>query len=129
MSNHPFPLRLRAMAFHEAGHAVACIYEHVPLSTVSIVPDEDSSGRVLHRNILQGCNIEWENKPHHRLRMERMVCTALAGPAAHRRFSPKGYWHYHGKDELKSAFGLIYFFTGNEEEVKSYFHLLEVQTR
>jgi hypothetical protein len=115
MSNHPFPLSLRATAFHEAGHAVAYMHEHVPFSTVSIAPTEDTFGHVGHRNILYGCKTEWQNNPHHRLRMERMVRTALAGPAAHRRFSPKGYRHNYGEDDRQFAFELIQFFVGDEE--------------
>ncbi len=122
-------LSLRATAFHEAGHAVACIYERVQLSTVSIAPTEDSFGHVGHRNILHGCNIEWEDKPSHRLRMERLVRISLAGPAAQHRFRARGYWHYHGKADLKSAFELVQFFVGNEEEGSAYLRLLEIQTR
>lgn len=129
MSNHPFPLSLRATAFHEAGHAVACIYEHVQLLTVSIAPTKNSDGRVGHRNILHGCEIEGEDKPHHRLRMERLVLIALAGPAAERRFSPKGYRGYGGKGDLQFAFELVSKFVGTGEEYNAYFHLLEIRTR
>lgn len=122
-------LSLRATAFHEAGHAVACIHERVQLSTVSIAPTEDSFGHVGHHNILHGCNIEWEDKPSHRLRMERLVRISLAGPAAQHRFRPRGYRHYHGKADLKSAFELVQFFVGNEEEGSAYLRLLEIQTR
>jgi hypothetical protein len=129
MSNQPFPLSLRATAFHEAGHAVACIHEHVPLSTVSIAPTEDSFGHVGHRNVLRGCNIEWENKLDHRMKMERLVRIALVGPAAERRFSRKGYRRYGGKSDLKFAFELVQFFVGNEEEGSAYLRLLGIQTR
>lgn len=123
------PLSLRAPAFHEAGHAVACIYEHVALLTVSIARTEESDGRVRHRDILHGCKIEWEDKPHHRLMMERLVPMALAGPAAQSRFSPKGYRHYHGGSDLQDAFELIQHFIGNEEEGSAYFNLLNIQAR
>jgi hypothetical protein len=129
MSNHPSPLSLRATAFHEAGHAVACIYENVPLLTVSIAPTKNSDGRVGHHNILHGCEIEGEDKPHHRLRMERLVLIALAGPAAERRFSPKGYRSYGGKGDLQFAFELVSKFVGTREEHNAYFHLLKIRTR
>jgi hypothetical protein len=123
------PLSLRATAFHEAGHARACIHEHVALSNVSIAPTEDSFGHVGHRNILHGCNIEWEDNPQHRMRMECLVRIALAGPAAERRFSPQGYRRYGGKGDLQFAFELVQFFVGNEEEGSAYLRLLEIQTR
>jgi len=122
-------LSLRATAFHEAGHAVACIHERVQLSTVSIAPTKDSFGHVGHRNILHGCNIEWEDKLSHRLRMERLVRIGFAGPAAERRFSSKGYRRYGGKDDLQFGFELVQCFVGNEEEGSAYLRLLEIQTR
>lgn len=35
-------------AYHEAGHAVACIILEIPFKYVSIIPDDESDGRVIH---------------------------------------------------------------------------------
>lgn len=121
------PLPLRATAFHEAGHAVACIHERVALSTVSITPKEGSDGRIIHRHLLSRCPIDSDTSTRNRLRMERMVRMALAGPAAQRRFSPRSIRHYHSADDYKKAVDLVQYFVGSDEELEAYIKLLEVQ--
>ncbi len=53
----------------------------------------------------------------------------LAGPIAQRKFSPKGYRHYHGGQDHEWATDLLMHYTGSDEEVEAYINLLHVQTR
>ncbi len=123
------PVGLRATAFHEAGHAVACIYERVALSTVSIAHAKDTAGRVIYRHLLSRSHIDCDRSTRNRLRMEHMVRMLLAGPAAQRRSSPPSIRHYHGEDDFKKAIDLVTHFTESEEECSAYIRLLEVQTQ
>ncbi len=45
---------LEATAYHEAGHAVMAWDEGIKINSISIVPDEKASGRIMHADPLRG---------------------------------------------------------------------------
>ena len=84
-SSHP----LDVVAYHEAGHCVAAYRLRIPFSgrnAVTIVPSEDYCGLFVHKNILRGTNLEWDNSDRSRLKMERIVQVCLGGIEAQRRY-------------------------------------------
>ncbi len=120
---------IEATAYHEAGHAVLCWKERVRLKGASIIPDRTSAGRIAHSHPLKGINPEFDTSTHSRVRMEKEVRILLAGTIAQRKFSPKGYRHYHGGQDHEWATDLLMHYTGSDEEVEAYINLLHVQTR
>jgi hypothetical protein len=119
---------IAATAFHEAGHAAACIHEGIKVHSISIVP-EDGSGRVKHRNVLASGHIEYDISPRNRLKMEKLVRMSLSGRAAQHRFCPRSIRHYHAREDVRFAFEMVSFFAGSEEETSAYFKLLDIQAR
>jgi ATP-dependent Zn protease len=90
--------RLVETAYHEAGHAVACMTLKRPFKRVTIVPEGDSLGHILKRNcpksirpdIVVNCrSFRW---------IEREIICALAGLAAEHRFAGRHNWRGAGSD-------------------------------
>src|SRR6185437_15760265 len=70
--------KMEAVAYHEAGHAVAALLLHRPLRYVTIVPDK-ARGTLGH-----------DLTPRRRTILEREIMVLLAGEVAEREF--RG-WH------------------------------------
>jgi hypothetical protein len=66
---------LRAVAFHEAGHAVAAVTLGIRVFLATVVPSHDCAGHVLHAPIGE-------------LTVEQALLITLSGPAAQRRYFP-----------------------------------------
>jgi Peptidase family M41 len=78
---------LEAIAYHEAGHAVACVVHHVRVRKATIVPDAEVLGHVSHANPYGGVRLDVENSSRRaRFRVERDILISLAGDAAERKF-------------------------------------------
>ncbi len=116
----------RAVAFHEAGHAVAAVHERVRLRSVSIEPNKYSAGRVSHHNPLHNQDVECDSAHLNRMRMERLVRMTLAGPAAQRRFNRRSWREWHGQNDFECALTLLSYFADGEV-LSAYFKFLEVQ--
>jgi hypothetical protein len=80
-----------ATAYHEAGHAVVACQLQSAFTTVSVEPDEDSLGRLLHAQAVP--KAEWFHpeegaiNPRTRSWLEQRILIALAGPEAEMRFT------------------------------------------
>ena len=118
----------KATAYHEAGHAVAAIENRVKLIRVSIIPDDDSSGR---------CNYtypEWkgspdsENNSKWRYRLEKLAIGTLSGMAAEGLYlghDPEdGY-----EDDQHRAICYLSYLTGSNEELGAYFEWIKRRAR
>lgn len=77
----------RAVAFHEAGHAVAAHFHRVAVPGATIKPDPDagSLGRC-HIGVVVRPDVEWDCSGRNQLRVERLAMVCLAGPYAMRKF-------------------------------------------
>lgn len=102
--------RQMATAYHEAGHAVAAFYLHMPVYTATIKFDKESGsrGHVLHHNPLKRASHEdiYELTPKARDRIERLIMVALAGGVAQRRYNPHSYRHVHTSADHDNAVDL-----------------------
>ena len=62
---------LEAAAYHEAGHALMAWHQGVRVNEISIIPDKNSRGRVLHADPLRGIQLDIEKSDRARLRADR----------------------------------------------------------
>lgn len=119
--------KLDSIAYHEAGHAVAARRVGCRIKKVSIVPDEDSDGRMTHGPYFKGFHPDWDNSSRVQRRLENMAFVCLAGPAAQRRFNPHGYRHQHAGQDHHDAMNLLGYMVGSDEELEAYLRLTEVR--
>ena len=66
-------MKLTAIAYHEAGHAVAGQYHRIALRSATIVPSADASGKVEHRQLFRR-DFYFDNSNRARLRAEGKSC-------------------------------------------------------
>ncbi len=69
----------QSTAYHEAGHAVMAIERQVPFSTVSIIPDGDSVGRVVSGDLPESFQPDIETDARTRRYIEIRVMVMFAG--------------------------------------------------
>jgi hypothetical protein len=120
---------LQSTAHHEAGHAVAALTCSIPTRKLSIIPRDGSHGRFTP----EPCNIGMKTlefckvTPRVQRTLENRALIALAGPAAERRFNPKGYRKIYGEDDYDHACTLLEWAAHSDKELKTYFRLIEIR--
>ncbi len=120
---------LESIAYHEAGHAVAAHAHQVRTKKLTIVPAEGSLGRHEHKLFFKRINIEYDSSPRAQRRVENMVIVCLAGPAAQRRFNPRGSWRVGAKGDWHQVHDLLSYLVGSEEQLEPYWKLMEIRTQ
>ncbi len=120
---------LQSTACHEAGHAVAAWRLGVRTKSLSIIPKVDSLGQHVHHPYLGGINLEWDGGARAQRRAENMALVSCAGPAAQRRFSPKGFRNYHAEGDWHQAIDLLSCLSGDAEVLSAYFKLIDLQAQ
>ncbi len=124
---------LEATAHHEAGHAVAAFSQDVKINAISILPDGQSKGHIIHANPLRGIALDIDNSTRARLRIEKAVRVALAGPIAEREWGRRNgrcpHWKVGAEQDHGRAMDLISRIAGSREEANAYLRLLEIQTK
>jgi hypothetical protein len=79
---------IEAIAFREAGYAVACYDLKLDIDDLSILAIENSSGKpVVEGNLLKKKFPEMEDTPSNRWQMEKMVVAYLCGFASEQKFN------------------------------------------
>lgn len=118
---------LRATAYHEAGHAVASYLLRIGLKGASIIPDEDSEGRV--RNYPQPAlaRADYGRSAPMRDRIERLVKVLLAGEITERFISGKKRITIHQDHE--NAVSYLELLVSGDDELSAYLDLLSIQTK
>jgi hypothetical protein len=109
-------------AYHEAGHAVASYYLHVALSSVTIIPEEDSLGHIKHPK-LNNFEPEWDNSLKVVDRAERMILVFFAGQVAEGRFANRHNWKG-SREDWHEAVNMASYFAGNNEVLQAYVNYL-----
>jgi hypothetical protein len=115
--------KLAAVAYHEAGHAVAHCCFHVPFRKATIVPSEDYLGMVegkrLGPKLTERFSIGYPT-PRDRDRVESVVMCLFAGTIAEHRFT--GRWSHRGArtDDANATDLLLNLAGGNGDEIPLY---------
>lgn len=126
------------VATHEAGHVVAAYRLRIPFSgprAITIIPGEEYLGRFTHKDIFKWRGGELPDNGHSRLKLERVVQTALAGIEAQRHLDPssirygKFYGDWDGGNDYHQAIELIDSFTSGNQETKAYLELLRIRAQ
>src|SRR5260370_10329969 len=76
-------------AYHEAGHAVVPYFLGVRLKKVSIIPDKDYVGIVIHEKVVRGLAPEIDMSLRNFDRMEKLARIALAGDITQKIHAPR----------------------------------------
>jgi hypothetical protein len=118
----------RAVAYHEAGHAVAAYDLGLTPTLATIVPSSEFNGRVLHRNPLRHIRLDFDGSDRTRLRAERVIMILLAGPLAQRRAGHRSP-QYGGGDDFPKAAALAMHVCGSDEQVDAFLKWLNVRAR
>ena len=117
-----------ATAYHEAGHAVVAWRLGVAVRGVSIVPDEDTSGRCHHAALIRGKYPELDDSLRAVVRMQKQVMVSLAGLIAQRIHSPRSVRRYHAHTDHRAAVDVALHLTSSEEEASAFLKWLEIRT-
>ena len=111
--------RLRATAHHEAGHAVMAWWLNLPFRRVTIKPEGDSLGHLLHNKLPKRFNPEIEKSNRVRLLAERHIIASFSGQLAeakHAGRSPRYGMH----SDNRFAVDMATFFCGSTETTEAY---------
>jgi ATP-dependent Zn protease len=90
-------------AYHEAGHAVACLKLGRGFLCVTIVPDQDSDGEVKRTKAPKSKSERW---------LEREVLISLAGLAAEKRYVGRTDWKGARSDTSQASDLMLGLFRG-----------------
>jgi hypothetical protein len=115
----PLHRRLRATAYHEAGHAVAAYMAGRRFTQVSVVPDDWSLGRCTFASLrLYPLNGDGDHRGRARIEREIMIfCGGSVAEALHMRRSHSWRW---AKYDLIRALELAEWVTHSREEANAY---------
>ena len=118
-----------AIAYHEAGHAVACRFMGVKVKSATIVPKKDEyQGCVQHESMFRGLRPDIELSGRARLQIERNIIISLAGAAAQRRHNKKSWRSYHSSSDFRSAANLASHVCDSKANINAFLRWLEVRT-
>lgn len=118
----------QSVAYHEAGHAVACWLLGVRIDEVSIEPDGDCDGFTRHEKLIDGLVKRNRRSSRSCRRLQTYATIACAGFQVQRRFNPKGTRFSHAREDvgaIRTAVGLL---ADSEEEFTIHVRLLETFT-
>jgi ATP-dependent Zn protease len=118
--------RLRRVAYHEAGHAVAAVELNVAFREVSIVPADGTVGHVV-RSLSGAIRRSLESGTPPRRRVEAAVMICFAGEVAEHRFSGRHDWVGAERD-ITSALDYLDTITESSREAAAYRTLLWIRT-
>ena len=120
--------KLKGVAYHEAGHAVAAWSLGCSIWKVTIVLDGSSAGKTIYGPWYRRTDSGWDGSPRVQRRLENMALMTLAGPAAERRFNPRSRYHYeHHSGDRSHVTDLLNLMAGSDEERQAYFRLIEAR--
>jgi hypothetical protein len=118
-----------AIAYHEAGHAVACHCMGVKVASATIVPKKDEyHGRVQHENMFRGVRPDIEVNDRARLQIERKIIISLAGAAAQRRHNKKSWRSYHSSSDFRAIANVVHYVCAFGADADAYIRWLEIRT-
>ena len=111
--------QLRETAYHEAGHAVAAYCCQIRFKEVTIIPDEDSLGKLVSSKRPKSFQPDINQDTKTRLRIERETIVYFAGGIAERKLT--GGKRLKGAHvDLSHAIDLLDRLTGGTRETEAY---------
>ena len=116
------------VAYHEAGHAVACYALRMRFSSITIISAEEYRARVHMPNPWRTFQPECADldNPKDRARIEKFAMMKLAGPAAQEIFLGKKVKDDTGRSEdWGGAYDILDYVTGSNEETLAYVEWLK----
>jgi hypothetical protein len=118
---------VKLTAYHEAGHAVIAYILRKRFASISIIPNEDSEGRV---SIGKAKHIEpdWDTSRRCVTELEKHAMVLCGGVVAERLLT--GHKHWRGSEnDITKASEYLAFLCGNDEETSAYLELIWIRTR
>lgn len=119
---------IEAIAFREAGHAVACYDLKLNIDDLSILQTENNSGELAHGNLLKKKFPELEDTPSDRWQMEKIIVAYLSGFASQQKFKNSENMELSQK-ALDQIHNFMMPFVTWEEELIPYVDLLTVRAK
>ncbi len=112
---------LDVVAYHEAGHAVAAKMMFLTVDQVSISPEGDDAGHVVHD---YGCNMnkviylldDPKDGPKRQWALERAAIVSLAGEVAQRRYRPESVVDEHGGGDRLHVYQILDHLAGESDQ-------------
>lgn len=121
-------MKERLTAYHEAGHAAVARRLGVAVRSVTVVPDDEASGRTWHSGPGSWFRPDIEVDGRTRNRIEAHIMIALAGGEAEDAFLGERSGDGLGPDN-DNAVGLALYMSGDSEEASAYLEWLRLRTR
>jgi len=116
----------QATAYHEVGHAVAALHEKMRIRSATVIPSRGFSGQVSHESPLSGIRLDIGETDRAKIRAQRLIVIALAGPAAQKRFNPGSLRSYHGESDHEIAVDLATRLNSSEKSTDAYLKWLSI---
>jgi hypothetical protein len=120
----------RSIAFHEAGHAIACWSRRIKIHHATIIPARGYRGRVKHAPF-RGIDPTSDNSARGDWRVKGQVIACLAGQEAQRRYSQRSLRHSDHNQaggDYKLALDLALMVNASEEQATAYLKWLRIVT-
>ena len=121
--------RLRATAYHEAGHAVAAWHQRIRINSLSIAEDDISKGRLSHEYHFTGIRPDLDMSPRAQRRIENMAMVCFAGPHAQRKAFPRSWRNHHGRSDFHQATDLLSYVDPDPETLEIYVKLVDARAQ
>ena len=122
--------KLKATAYHEAGHAVAAFAMGKRFKKVSVIPnsDEDSLGRVSGCGWKSKLNPEFDDGARVRNLVEAQIIILLAGPVAEAKLTGQ-FNHIGASKDYEYVVRYASYLTGSSDETTAYINWLIEKTK
>lgn len=129
--------QLEAVAYHEAGHAVAAWLLHIPIRKVTIVPEGDALGYVLRRGVAFPKRVRealecggWSDRDEAWAQFiaERHAMYCIAGMEAQKRFNPRSVRIHHWESDHDAAMDGLYRLCPTEA-LRLYWKIMRIRTK
>ncbi len=121
------PALYHPTAYHEAGHAVTAYFLGVHLKKITIIPDEDHVGAVLHEKVVRGRSPEIDTSLRNFDRMEKLARIAAAGDIAQKIHAPRS--HDGASSDRDTVANIAFFFNGSSEAANAWIKWLRISVR
>lgn len=117
-----------ATAYHEAGHAFVAWSLGVAVHRITIVPSGLIAGSVQHEKIIRGKYPELDGSMRARMRMEKNILIALAGPIAQRLYKSRSCRSWHSTGDYRAASDMALLINSSGKQASAYLKWLQIRT-